>query len=48
MLQPNMTFHCIPAIWMEDSGIVISESFVVAENGAETFADFPRVLFQKN
>lgn len=48
VLQPNMTFHCIPAIWMEDSGIVISESFVVAENGAETFADFPRVLFQKN
>lgn len=48
VLQPGMTFHCIPAIWMEDSGIVISESFVVTENGAETFADFPRVLFRKH
>ncbi len=44
-LEPNMTFHCIPAIWMEDYGLVISESFVVTEKGAQTFADFPRKLF---
>ncbi len=45
VLEPNMTFHCIPAIWMDDYGLVISESFVVTEKGAKTFADFPRKLF---
>jgi Xaa-Pro aminopeptidase len=45
VLEPNMTFHCIPAIWMDDYGLVISESFVVTETGARTFADFPRKLF---
>ena len=47
VLEPNMTFHCIPAIWLDDYGLVISESFVVTETGAETFADFPRQLFSK-
>jgi len=45
VLEPNMTFHCIPALWMEDYGLVISESFAVTETGARTFADFPRKLF---
>ena len=44
----NMTFHCIPALWMKDWGLVISESFVVTKNGAKTFADFPRQLFSKS
>lgn len=47
VLEPNMTFHCIPAIWMEDYGLVISESFAMTESGAKTFADFPRQLFVK-
>lgn len=47
VLEPNMTFHCIPAIWLDDYGLVISESFVVTENGAKTFADYPRKLFSK-
>ena len=47
VLEPNMTFHCIPAIWMDSYGLVISESFVVTEQGAKTFADFPRRLFAK-
>lgn len=47
VLEPNMTFHCIPAIWLDDYGLVISESFVVTENGARTFADYPRKLFSK-
>lgn len=46
-IEPNMTFHCIPAIWMDDYGLVISESFVITESGAKTFADFPRQLFAK-
>ena len=47
ILEPGMTFHCIPAIWMDDYGLTISESFVVTETGAQTFADFPRQLFAK-
>jgi Xaa-Pro aminopeptidase len=47
VLEPNMTFHCIPAIWLEDTGLVISESFAVTRSGAKTFADFPRKLFAK-
>ena len=50
ILKPNMAFHMIPAIWQkyedkDDLGFIISESFVVTENGCETFANFPRKLF---
>jgi ectoine hydrolase len=47
VLQPNMTFHCIPGMWFDDFGIEISECFRVTENGAETFANFPRKLIIK-
>lgn len=47
VLEENMTFHCIPALWLEKWGLVISESFVVTANGAKTFAQFPRKLFSK-
>lgn len=48
VLEKNMSFHCIPALWMDKYGLVISESFVVTDAGAKTFADFPRVLFSKH
>ena len=44
VLQPNMTFHMIPAIWQDDFGIEITESFLVTERGAETFCASPRRL----
>jgi ectoine hydrolase len=47
VLEEGMTFHCIPAIWLDTYGIVISESFVVTDRGAECFADYPRILFAK-
>ena len=47
VLQPNMTFHCIPGIWMDDWGIEISECFLVTQRGAEPFCDVPRQLFVK-
>ncbi len=46
-LEEGMTFHCMPAIWLDVYGIVISESFVVTNTGAECFADYPRILFTK-
>lgn len=45
VLQPNMTFHMIPGIWLDDYGVEISESFRVTEDGCETLAKFPRKLF---
>ena len=48
VLEEGMTFHIIPALWLEKYGIVISETFAVTANGAECFADYPRILFEKN
>ena len=45
VLQPNMTFHMILGMWMDDFGFECSESFQVTESGCRTFADFPRKLF---
>lgn len=45
ILEPNMTFHMIPGIWLDNVGVEISESFLVTETGCEVLADFPRELF---
>lgn len=48
VLQPGMTFHFMPGLWMEDWGLEITESILIGESGpAETFADVPRRLFVK-
>ena len=47
ILQPGMTFHFIPAVWQDDWGMEITESFVVTEDGAETLSNVPRELFVK-
>jgi ectoine hydrolase len=48
VLAPNMTFHMILGMWMDNYGFECSESFRVTENGCETLADFPRKLFVIN
>lgn len=47
VLQPNMTFHMIPGIWLEDCGVDISQSFRVTETGVECFTTYPRQLLVK-
>jgi ectoine utilization protein EutD len=47
VLQPSMTLHLIPGIWMDDWGFEISECFHVTATGSETFTNFPRELFIK-
>ncbi len=42
ILQPNMTFHLIPALWLEHFGIEISETIRITETGCETFTNYPR------
>jgi ectoine hydrolase len=43
-LQPNMAFHMILGMWLDDGGYECSESFYVTATGCRTFADFPREL----
>jgi len=45
VLQPDMTLHFMPGIWMEDWGISISETIRITPQGAEPLCDFPRRLF---
>ncbi|TNF61152.1 MAG: M24 family metallopeptidase [Rhodobacteraceae bacterium] len=48
ILEPGMTFHFMPGLWMQDWGIEITESILIREDGpAETFCDRPRRLFVK-
>lgn len=47
MLKPNMTFHVMPGMWVEDFGVAFTEAVRVTEDGNETLADFPRKLFLK-
>ncbi|RKD72780.1 Xaa-Pro dipeptidase [Sinobaca qinghaiensis] len=47
ILQPNMTFHLMPGIWLDNYGVEITESILITENGCETFADFPKPLYVK-
>lgn len=48
ILQPNMTFHLIPGIWLDQYGFEASESIRITETGCETFAKLPRELFIKD
>jgi Xaa-Pro dipeptidase len=48
ILQPDMTLHVIPGVWLDDWGIEISECIHITEDGAQPFCDFPRKLFVKD
>jgi Xaa-Pro aminopeptidase len=47
ILEPNMTIHFMPGIWLDDWGIAISEPIRITEDGVETFCSFERRLFVK-
>ena len=47
ILQPNMTIHFMPGIWLDDWGIAISEPIRITEKGVETFCSFERELLIK-
>jgi ectoine hydrolase len=45
ILEPGMTFHFMPGLWMDDWGLEITESIVITESGpAECLLDVPREL----
>lgn len=48
VLEPGMTFHFMPGLWMEDWGLEITESIVITEDGpAHCLCDRPRRMFVK-
>ncbi len=49
VLQPGMTFHLMPGIWMDDWGVAITESILIRDRGpAECLADVPREIFVRD
>ena len=49
VLQPGMTFHFMPGLWMDGWGLEITESILIREDGpAETFCNIERKLFLKD
>jgi ectoine hydrolase len=47
ILEPGMTFHFMPGLWLDDWGIETTESIVITDNGVETLCNYPRQLFVK-
>ncbi len=49
ILQPGMTFHFMPGLWMEDWGMEITESILIRDSGpAECLCEMPRRVFVKD
>ncbi|MEM6657052.1 MAG: M24 family metallopeptidase [Pseudomonadota bacterium] len=48
LLEPGMTFHFMPGLWMDDWGLEITESILINDTGSATcFCDRPRKMFVK-
>jgi len=49
VLEPGMTFHFMPGLWMDGWGLEITESILIKEAGpAECLCNRPRELFVKD
>lgn len=49
VLEPGMTFHFMPALWMESWGLETTETILIRDSGpAEALCDMPRKLFVKD
>lgn len=47
VLQPGMTFHFMPALWLDDGGLEITEPILITETGYECLCDTPRKMSVK-
>lgn len=47
VLQPGMTFHFMPALWLDDGGLEITEPILITETGYECLCNTPRHLSVK-
>lgn len=49
VLEPGMTFHFMPALWMDSWGLETTETILINDNGpAETLCSIGRELFVKD
>ena len=46
-LEPNMTLHFMPALWLDDGGLELSETILITPTGAECLCKTPRKLVVK-
>jgi Xaa-Pro aminopeptidase len=44
ILEPGMTFHTIPGIWLDGFGYEVSTTFLVTDTGVEELTRLPREL----
>lgn len=44
ILKPGMTFHFMPALWLDDGGLEITEPLLITDTGAECLCTTPRAL----
>jgi ectoine hydrolase len=47
VLQAGMTFHFMPALWLDDGGLEITEPILITETGHECLCSTPRELSVK-
>ncbi|NQZ30296.1 MAG: M24 family metallopeptidase [Oceanospirillaceae bacterium] len=47
LLEPGMTFHFMPGLWLDNWGMETTESMVITDEGCATLCDYPRQLFVK-
>jgi Xaa-Pro dipeptidase len=47
VLEPGMTLHFMPGIWLETYGFECSEPILVTEEGCEKFVEYPQQLLVK-
>jgi len=48
VLEPNMTLHFMPALWLDDGGLELSETILITPSGVECLCKTPRKLVIKN
>jgi len=46
VIEPGMTFHIVPSVFMPDYGFCFSESVAVTDSGCEVLTDYPRKLIE--
>jgi len=47
VLEPGMTFHFMPALWLDDGGLEITEPILITDSGYECFCTTARELWVK-
>ncbi|KAF0675262.1 M24 family metallopeptidase [Profundibacterium mesophilum] len=47
VLEPGMVFHFMPALWLEDGGLEMTETIAITETDAECLCDTPGGIFVK-